>query len=745
MIRWLLGGNPGASGSLVWTGSDAAVAVAAVLALGALVLALRGRRSLTSAVFEGLCWALALAGVVVALARPVWLEEEGRTEPGRVAVLVDGSSSMGVREGSQTRGEEALEILDRLGSRDVEVFHFGDQLASGRPGGFELPGTDFESALAALDDRYAGEQLAGVVLISDGLDRGLLRRRFLKDENPVPPNVPGPLTVFQVGRAGAVKDLSVRFVDAGGYAYVHTPFRIRADLLGLGFEGQEVKADLLVDGATVRSKRVTLDDEGRGEVVFEVTADRAGRFTYLVQVPDYEDDAVAANNALPVVVRVVRDRIRVLQVAGSPSWDVKFLRRFLKGDPSVDLVSFFILRTQRDLSRGWDEKELSLIRFPYEQLFDEDLKTFDLVIFQNFDHKPYFATKSSQLLQSLHDYVAKDGHAMVMIGGDRSFSLGAYGTTPINDILPVSVAKTGVTPDPESFQPKLTEAGKRHPVSRLVSDLTENELWWSRLQPMDGTNTGVLARPSSTVLLTHPTLLTERGTPLPVLSVREAGAGRTMAFTADSSWRWSLSEAAQGRGNQAYLRFWKGAIRWLVRDPTTARVTVDTSRENYGLGDEVRVVVRARDADFAPMVGGTVSVVVRSGAERWTLEGVTGDDGEAVLAFPTERRGAHRVDVTVTEEGHRPEEASTVFAVTSRDPELDEVAPDADFLQWLARRTDGAYYAAGERGTVQRDPSAGRTLWDRRELPVWRSPLVALWVGLFAGIAWIIRRRSGLK
>lgn len=745
-MAWLLGGAPGASGSLTWTAPDWVVVVAAAVAAVAFVAALRGTRPLLARVGEGLCWALALVGVVVALAQPVWVEEEGRTEAGRVAVVVDASGSMSVREGARARSEAADALLQRLlrEEGEVDVFHLGETLAAGPPSAYDLPGTDLEAALRGLSDRYAGERLAAVVVITDGLDRGPLRRSWLRGGEPVAPAAPGPLTLFGVGEAGATKDLAVRWVDAGGYAYVHAPFRIRADLVGVGFEGQEVAAELLQDGRVVTSTKVSLDDEGRGEASFEVTPDRPGRFSFLVQVPDYEQDAVLANNAMPVVVRVVRDKIRVLQVAGAPSWDVKFLRRFLKGDPSVDLVSFFILRTRQDMGARWNEKELSLIEFPYRQLFTDELDSFDLVIFQNFDYHPYFDQWSTELLSNLTRVVREQGHGFAMVGGDRSFSLADYGATPLPEILPVEISTSRSEPDDEPFVPALTEAGRRHPVTRLVSDLVENEAWWSRLHALDGTNTGITPRRDAAVLLEHPTLQDASGQPLAVLSVAEAGKGRTMALSVDTSWRWSLSEAAVGRGNQAYLRFWKGAIRWLIGDPTTARVLVDTNRENYAVGDEVRIVVRARDPDFAPLVDGAVHVEVASGTWSAVHEATTGPEGEALITVPAERRGAHRVDVTVGT-GPGAETTSTVYAVTSRDPELDEVAPDPAFLAWLAARTGGRFVPAGETGPVLRDAAAGRTVWDRREVPVWRSPLMALWIGLFAGLAWIIRRRAGLR
>lgn len=741
---WLLGGEAGPDGTLVWTSGDALIVGAAAIALVAWLLAMRGARSTAARVGEGALLGLGLVGLLIALAGPVWVEEEGRAEPGRVAVLVDASASMSVLEDGAARSAAVAGLLASLGDEHVEVLHYGSALAPGVPSAYDLPGTDLETALSSLADRFAGERLAGVVLLTDGIDRGLLRRGWKDGTNPLPPTLPGPLTIAQVGKPGDLVDLAVREVDAGGYAYVHAPFTITAHLEGIGFEGREVKVELVRDGAVYTTRTVRIGADGQAQVAFEVTPDRDGRFAWIVQVPEYEDDAVPANNALPVVIRVVRDRIRVLQVAGSPSWDVKFLRRFLKGDPSIDLVSFFILRTKQDNIRRFDENELSLIQFPYQELFTEDLLTFDLVIFQNFDYRPYFEEGTGKLLENLAHFVETEGHGFAMVGGDRSFSLGAYGGTPLGDVLPVRIGADPQPPDLAAFLPALTDAGKRHPVTRLVSDPVENEAWWSRLHTNDGSNLVGDAYGDASVLLTHPTLKTSSGAAMPVLAVREVGAGRTMSLTVDTSWRWSLSEAAMGRGNQAYLRFWKGAIRWLIGDSTQERLTVDTARENYGLGEDVRVVVHARDAGFGPLASAPVHISVQGEVEPIEVDATTDAAGEAVVTFPAAKRGAHRAIVKLGGDG-RASEAATVFAVTNRDPELDDVIPDAAYLQWLAQRTNGRYIGPGEALDLLRDPDAGRTVWNRKELPLWRAPALALWFGTFIGLAWIVRRRVGLR
>jgi hypothetical protein len=75
-------------------------------------------------------------------------------------------------------------------------------------------------------------------------------------------------------------------------------------------------------------------------VTFEVTPPRVGRYVYEVGGAGQDDEAVTSNNTRGFVVRVIRDKIRVLQVAGQPSWDVRALRADAEEQPQrrSDLV-----------------------------------------------------------------------------------------------------------------------------------------------------------------------------------------------------------------------------------------------------------------------------------------------------------------------------------------------------------------------------------------------------------------------
>jgi uncharacterized membrane protein len=732
------------TGSLVWTAPTGVIAAAVVI--GLLSLALAWRRDADRRVVEMALWIPVVLGVVIAAAGPVWVVEGKRMEQPRLVVLVDDSRSMGVLEKGGPRSDQVQDALDRLGDEHrVERFTFDSALHTGGEPKFQASDSDLGTALQAIQERFAGEKLAGVVVITDGIDRGAMGRVLREEGTLTVPRLPGPLTLYQVGSQGAVRDLALAALQTGDFAFVRTPFTVTVDIEGPGFENRKVPVTLTRDGALVAKLDAQLDEQGLGQVTFRVTPTRPGRFSYEAAVPIYDGDAVPGNNSMAVVVRVVRDRLRILQVCGAPSFDQKFLRLFLKQDPAVDLVSFFILRTNEDLHgpQDYSPRELSLIEFPYERLFSEDLWTFDLVVFQNFDYAPYFRYRSDELLGNLAEYVTS-GNALVMIGGDRSFDLGEYAGTPLADVLPVRLGVGGNPVDLAAFKPSLTSQGEHHPVTRLVGDPMENDELWARLSPLDGLNLNNGLAHGSAALLTHPTLKTPNGRSLPVLAVREVGRGRTMALMGDSSWRWVMAESARGHGNQAYLRFWKNAIRWLIRDPSGEPIQVEAGRENALPGETLRLVVRVTDVGFDSVPDALVTLTVQGPQETVVNELTTDQNGEAVLEFLAKDHGAHKVKAQVRSiSGTGLGTGSTVFAVTSRDPELEDVVPNQALLAALALATEGLHYLPGDYGPPKIDREAGRWVTERTEDPLWAVAWLPLLVGLLGSLAWWVRRRSG--
>ncbi len=501
-----------------------------------------------------------------------------------------------------------------------------------------------------------------------------------------------PIHAAWVGQSG-LTDVAIARVLADDFAFVRTAMTVEAVLRVVGrgphdkWNGKTLPVTLRRDGVPVKVAEVTVEPNRNDyRVSFSFTPERVGKYLYEISTPVLDGEAIVENNARTFLLKVIRDKIRVLQVTGRPSWDVRYLRGLLKHDPNVDLVAFYILKTPTSLDLVPDD-EKALIPFPTEELFQEQLRSFDLVILQNFNYAPYGI---GAYLGEIKRYV-EEGGGLAMLGGDLSFTSGGWARTPVADILPVELYESG-SPDKlldlAPFKLQLTPEGRAHPLTALKLDVAQNRQRWGELPELDGTNLVVRARPGATVLGVHPTRRDADGKPLPVLTVGEAGKGRVLALTSDDSWRWGFADrAAEDRG-RAYQRFWDSAIRWLIRDPALSFLRVETDQPEYARGQKVQVTVRALGTDYQPLGNAKLDVTIariptvldiataarpepiasRSGVTddggEWTFE--LAGDGAKVLG-----PGGYRITARATLAG-RPVEEDEVFLVRGAGRELEE-------------------------------------------------------------------------
>jgi uncharacterized membrane protein len=738
---------------------------AGLAALASVLLAWRGLRSEARpgrrAALLALRGVAALAALVLVLEPALQRLQTARVKS-RFAVLVDRSRSMNfpVDPGGVARAAAAGEFLagarpglDRLGEGATLEYYGFDRdawtadaatLARGEPatGGH----TDLLAALRGVaggsDGR--GRRLAGVLLVSDGADNGALASGLGAQARTELRDLRVPVNVVAVG-AEAPRDLAVERVAADDFAFVRNTMTVEATLRARGFGREDVPVILRREGQVVAQATLRLDP---GKELYTVplsfAPDTTGTFVLTVAVPVLPGEAVRENNTRSFVLRVIRDRVRVLLVAGRPSWDERFLRGLLKQDPNVDLVSFFILRTAADSPGSQDQ--LSLIPFPVAEIFGEQLRTFDAVIFLNFAYLPYRSFDIERFLPNLRDYV-RNGGAFAMVGGEQSFGEGHYAGTPVGEMLPVDAAE-GLGTTAEPFRPRLTAEGRRHPVTSLVPGEGPNEAAWSALPALPGLDLTAPLDPATgaRVLLEAPGLLV-RGRPAPVVAVREFGKGRTLAVTTDASWYWGFVAAEEGEGGRAHARFWNNALRWLVRDPELTPLRVQPDKPVLEPGEPVGLSVSVRESDYGPAPGARVSaeLVSDEGKVVGKAEGVAGADGVARVELPPLPPGAFRVVASAERPGSPPERTTAALAVRSSGLEDSDAAPRPDLLRAVADATGGTFTTLPHRGLPDVAQAAPEVVevGRRKDVPLWdRGWFLALLASALAG-EWVLRRRWG--
>ncbi|MFV8753732.1 hypothetical protein ACNOYE_24560 [Nannocystaceae bacterium ST9] len=705
----------------------------------------------------------------------------------RVVVLIDRSTSMDIADGpagaapgrettrrwtrTQTLWSEGEAARERWRGEgvDVEVRSFGERTdpltrASADALDFEPDAAASELAPALLElaeaggtrSREEGPPLAGVVVISDGLvARDAATREHLR---ALAGQLDVPITT--IATAGpTLRDVSLTRLHVGEFAFVENVTEFAVELVAHGLAGERASVSLLRDGELVEEQTLRLGDDGESRTIrFEVAPDRTGAFVYEFRVTPLAGEASTANNRRSFVIKVLRDKVRVLHVAGRPDWDVRALRTLLKRDPNVELLSYYILRDWEDLSREDEDAPLSLIAFPTDELFREQLGSFDLIVMHNFD-----AQAHGDYLSNVAEYL-REGGALVVIGGDLGVATGDFAEPALAELLPIDLrGRIGLEREP--FSPALTDAGRRHPISAWLA--ASGRADWSGLPALDSFNPTTMARDGgaigATALLVHP------DTGAPLLAVAEPGKGRVMALTTGSSWRLGFApDLPLIDGSRPYDLLWLGAVRWLLRDASAERLVLETSKVEYALAEPVELSVRTLSASYAPEPDVEVDYEIRAldpeQADRDPLaEGRLTTDalGRASARIDALPAGAYAAEAwraaeprPTSEDAESGGAARRVFLVGAGSPELAEVDgdPGTALLRELAEASPGGESFEAIEGEGLPDELAmadldqlARPATGRRDVALWDGwiALLAL-IGCFGG-EWVLRRRLGAR
>jgi len=673
--------------------------------------------------------ATALALLVLALIEPVLAFTRTLSEPPVVAVLVDASRSMGIADGpgGAARSEEALAalngiVLPRLAHdavvrayafsgtvEELDVSGTSVRAAPAPDGGV----TDMGGALSAVRDELAGENLAAVVLASDGANN----RGVSPADAAAALGV--PVFTLGVGSREPKADIAIRDAVTNRISYVGEPLPVEVRLSAHGFGDASTVVSVSEDGVTLDARPVEVRGTGEESVVtLRVTPGAPGVHRYDVSVPAAPGELTTANNARVVVTTTLTGKIKALVAGARPSWDYAFLRRELEADRNVEVTA--VARTGRAAS----DATLPRTR--------EELLAYDLVALVEPDW-------SSPVVPAewLAAFVRERGGGLLVIGLPRS---SATPSPELVSVLPVEGRPGGAAP--AELRAALTEAGEASPTMRVVADRFANASTWRSLPPVWAD-----ARPASSVR-GDATVLAEVVAPdggrAPLVAVRRVGAGHAMLVAAEAVWRWKMAGPAD---TDAYGRLVAGAVRWLTARGDIAPLSVFTERDVVAAGEPISFTAQVVTNELRPTTDAAVTLTLASGPEAAPIASVAlapeGDTyrGEAG-PLPAGEYVYEAVAVRGGEEVGRARGELTVEPFSLEDAET-RLRPAV--LMELARATGGVYVSSETVASFPDDVRLeGRRATRTLEFEVWNSPW--LLVGFLGCLSaeWAARRMKGL-
>lgn len=686
--------------------------------------------------------AAALALLLFFAFDPSLLVSKTETVKPKLAILIDTSQSMALKDtNDRSRLEEARDmltqgevpILNKLTEKyDVSLYSFADGLRSleaSELAGLNAQGrlSELISALFRMGDSGELPRAALALILSDGKIRWDAEAEKLLSRLKV------PLWTVPLASLEGYRDLAITEVKVADLAFRDKPVRIDLTIKGYGYAGTSIPVVLKrKEKLLARTSALINKEHFQGIFSLSFVPREIGQYQLSLAMPVKPGEKLSANNSADILINVLRDKIRVLMVSGNPSFGYRFLRTALKGDPSIDLLSFVILRTPTDVMNV-PQNEQALIPFPVDTLFDKDLDNFDLVIFDNFSFVSYFGTP---YLENIKQFVQKGG-AFAMLGGDKSFGDGGYGGTPLEEIMPLKLASASSYQSGEMDSLQLTSAGREHPLTRLVADKKENIRLWQELLAIDGYNR---LQPSDLG-----SVLVSARRDIPLLAVANAGEGRTLALATDYAWKWYMGRVAKGQSNQPYLRLMTQMVRWLVRDPGLSMVEIEPPRA-AGVNEESQLKVKVRQPVESGAIRLSAWVIGPDGAKE-PLNMPAAGSGQYAARFVPDKEGVYSFTVEVRAKDQLLDRVESKLIVSTASGELVDPAPDTELLSTLARLSGGRFLDnSGQLGqliSIDGQPSQTRLL-EQRRLPLWGTPFALALVLITLSLEWFLRRRWGL-
>jgi hypothetical protein len=587
-----------------------------------------------------------VAGLSFLLLGPILKLTTNLTEKPALVFLIDNSTSVkeAVDSLSRTKAWDQLQLakeklekqgyavkLNDLTNREVQTVNFNNTTS------------DLSSAIKGITTEYEGKNLAGIVLLSDGV--------YNSGTSPLYTPVRVPIYSIGIGDTTERMDLKLKNVAYNKITYQGNKFPIRAEVIAQGISNQEITISVFKNGKVLSQQRKNSGTKSLIDFDFLVDSTEKGIQRLDVLVEPIKGESNLKNNRASVFVEVVEGRKKILLIAPAPHPDIKAIRAVVEKNSNYEFNLHVPGITNAALLKP---------------------STAELIIF----HQALDVTgKTTALFQQ---FKMSNASLLLILGHQSNLR------QLTSNAIPFTFDQTGQW---DEVTPVVNAAFRDFNFPENSNGV------FSKYPPMEVPFGKFTYPPNANVLLYQ--RIGSVATDRPLLLSWEEDNRKMAALIGEGMWRWRLNEFAANQNTEVFDDVFSKLIQYLSTLDDKRKFKSFPTQNEFSDALPVTFESQVYNDLFELVYGNKVELELRDEQNKTTKYEYVLSPGGARYQVGGLKEGVYQYKSFTALNGKR-EEVRGQFLVTAQNIESQNLTADFGLLRKLSSTTGGKFYSSNQ-------------------------------------------------
>ncbi len=642
------------------------------------------------------------------------INKQVRVKP-KSLIFVDNSKSIAGKDSSKN-ATDIKKLINLLNNKDVnpEFYFFGNRIDSLNADSlkklkFNESSTNFENILSLVKSKK--ENIADVIIISDG--------QITEGENPVNDfeKLGIPFYTIGVGDTTQNKDIMIKKVIFNRFIYQDVPTELKVFLKSINISKRGINLSLYENSKLISKQKVSVNSNQLTPVVLNYTPKNYGDMKLTLLIDKLPGEESYENNKKAFFVNVLKSKLKLLLISGSPSEDVSFIKQSLQKRKEIELKDYI---------------QFSANKFSSTQKFDVISDSTNILLLVGF---PSQYTPVS-LIDKVYSLIQKKNIPFLIV---LSTGTDLKKLSRLKNVLNFNFTNKGA--GQRNTQLEITDINN----SLFKNNSPDPILEWNSLPPVQVFNAAFIAKKSSRILAVQKINNIKLNNPLIISSI--LGSKRSISILASGIWKWKLQLASNNIN--LFDNFIYNSVQWLNLGKKQKRFNVYTSKKIYSMGDKVEFSAQLYDDTMLPLDNASVEVNIMKDDSKYLLQlnsiGNGNYEGQIEALVP----GDYKFVAKATKNGALLGTSTGKFNIGDVDIEKLNIKMNISLLRLMANNTGGKFFLLNKTSNINKElsnfvSSNTKIKIVKSELRIWNNKWILISIILLFGLEWFLRKRFGM-